>query len=139
MLMTINILLNQISYRCIEYELYREITKYHQRVSKMGKRKTAKTGDKALYGAREELASQSTGKKKDEDPMYDEVDRFHNDKDEDFIRLGEEAAKSSDDEDEDLAGNTHSVLDLGAGGTSSDEDSDDDDDSSDDEGGRDKN
>ena len=100
----------------------------------MGKRKTAKTGDKALYNSREQLANQSSSKKKsDDDPMYDEVDRFHNEKDNDFIRLGDEQRYESDDEDEDLAGNKHSVLDLGAGGTSSEEDSDDDDDSSSDE------
>jgi len=97
----------------------------------MGKGKTAKTGDKALYGSREKLAEESRNKNKaddGDDPMYDEVDRFHNDQDQDFIRLGEKENNNSDDEDEDLAGNTHSVLDLGAGGTSSEEDDDDDDD-----------
>jgi len=98
----------------------------------MGKRKTAKTGDKALYGAREELAKKVGKKQTDDDPMYDEVDRFHNDRDQNFIGLNEEDGKNSYDEDEDLAGNTHSVLDLGAGGSSS-EDDDDDDDSSDEE------
>ena len=98
----------------------------------MGKRKTAKTGDKALYNSREQLANKFGNKKKsNDDPMYDEVDRFHNDRDQDFIRLDEES-KNSDDVDEDLAGNTHSVLDLGAGGTSSEEE-DDDDSSSDEE------
>lgn len=100
----------------------------------MGKGKTAKTGDKALYGAREQLANRSANKKKsDDDRMYDEVDRFHNDRDKDFIRLDEEKNQNSDDEDKDLAGNTHSVLDLGVGGTSSEEDDDDDDSSSDEE------
>mmetsp|Transcript_19188 Transcript_19188/g.41696 ORF Transcript_19188/g.41696 Transcript_19188/m.41696 type:complete len:664 (+) Transcript_19188:125-2116(+) len=102
----------------------------------MGKRKTAKTGDKALYGSREQLANQSSGSnrnKDDDDAMYNEVDRFHNDQDENFLRLDEEERRNSDDEDKDLAGNTHSVLDLGAGGTSSEEDDDDDDDSSSDE------
>ena len=99
----------------------------------MGKRKTAKTGDKALYNSREQLANQSSSKKRsDDDPMYDEVDRFHNEKDQDFLRFGEQEDQNSD-EDTDLAGNTHSVLDLGAGGTSSDEDSDGDDSSSDEE------
>jgi U3 small nucleolar RNA-associated protein 3 len=100
----------------------------------MGKGKTAKTGDKALYGSREQLANQSGNKKKsDDDPMYNEVDRFHNEKDEDFIRLGEDERQNNDDEDEDLAGNIHSVLDLGAGGVSSDEEDDDDDSSSEEE------
>ena len=82
----------------------------------MGKRKTAKTGDKALYNSREQLANQSNSKKRsDDDPMYDEVDRFHNEKDQDFLRFGEQENQNSDDEDADLAGNTHSVLDLGAG------------------------
>ena len=102
--------------------------------TKMGKRKTAKTGDKALYNSREQLANQSGGKKKsDDDPMYDEVDRFHNERDSDFIRLDEDGRQGSDDEDADLAGNKHSVLDLGAGGTSSEEDDDDDDSSLDEE------
>mmetsp|Transcript_942 Transcript_942/g.2002 ORF Transcript_942/g.2002 Transcript_942/m.2002 type:complete len:663 (+) Transcript_942:133-2121(+) len=93
----------------------------------MGKRKTAKTGDKALYNSREQLANQSGKKQNDnDDPMYDDVDRFHNERDQDFIRLNEEDRRNSDDEDEDLAGNTHSVLDLGAGGTSSEEEEDDD-------------
>jgi U3 small nucleolar RNA-associated protein 3 len=101
----------------------------------MGKRKTAKTGDKALYGSREQLANQGIKKKTDDDNMYNEVDRFHNEKDDDFIRLGEDERQknNNDDEDEDLAGNTHSVLDLGAGGISSSEEEDDDDDSSSDE------
>lgn len=116
----------------------------------MGKGKTAKTGDKALYGSREELASQARNKINkaagdDDDPMYDEVDRFHNEADQDFIKLDDEADRQrngSDDEDEDLAGNIHSVMDLGAGGTSSeeeDDDDDDDDDSSSEDDGRDKN
>ncbi len=100
----------------------------------MGKRKTAKTGDKALYNSREQLANQFGSKKKsDDDPMHDEVDRFHNEKDLDFVRLGEDEGRNSDDEDADLAGNTHSVLDLGAGGSSSEEDGNDDDDFSSDE------
>jgi len=105
----------------------------------MGKRKTAKTGDKALYGSREKLANEANGgsrNKDDDDPMYDEVDRFHNDRDENFLRLEEEERGDSDDEDKHLAGNKHSVLDLGAGGTSSE---DDDDSSSDDDAGRDNN
>mmetsp|Transcript_18868 Transcript_18868/g.43512 ORF Transcript_18868/g.43512 Transcript_18868/m.43512 type:complete len:285 (-) Transcript_18868:430-1284(-) len=106
----------------------------------MGKRKTAKTGDKALYGSREKLANEASGgsrNKDDDDPMYDEVDRFHNDRDENFLRLEEEERGDSDDEDKHLAGNKHSVLDLGAGGTSSEDDddssSDEDDDDDDDD------
>lgn len=92
----------------------------------MGKRKTAKTGDKALYSAREQLTIKSGKKKSGDDRTYDEVDRFHNDGDQDLIRFDEGDKQNSDNEDEDLAGNTLSVLDLGAGGASSEEDSDDD-------------
>mmetsp|Transcript_47075 Transcript_47075/g.52436 ORF Transcript_47075/g.52436 Transcript_47075/m.52436 type:complete len:689 (-) Transcript_47075:6636-8702(-) len=91
------------------------------------KRQTAKTGDKALYKSREKLNERNKKKGDDDDPMYNEIDRFHNEQDQNFIRLGEIDEGKNDDEDEDLAGNKISVLDLGAGGTSSSEDDDDDD------------
>jgi len=93
------------------------------------KRQTAKTGDKALYKSREKLNERNKKKGDDDDPMYNEIDRFHNEQDQDFIRLGEEdEAKNDFDVDEDLAGNKMPVLDLGAGGMSSSDDDDDDDD-----------
>jgi U3 small nucleolar RNA-associated protein 3 len=104
------------------------------------KRNTAKTGDKALYGSREKLQQEANNKKSQlelndvsNDQMYNEVDRFHNDEDQNFIQLeNEENERNKDiDEDKDLAGNKMSVLDLGAGGMSSSEE--DDDDSSEDE------
>jgi hypothetical protein len=97
----------------------------------MGKRRnTAKTGDKAIYKGRDKFSAKK--KNEDDDNMYNEVDRFHNERDQEFIRLGDEEA-GNDSEDEDLAGNKEAVLDLGLGGASSCEDedeSDDDDDSS---------
>ena len=108
----------------------------------MGKRKTAKTGDKALYGSREQLGNQlgskRTGRhghghgqdhegerkrrtKTGENPIYGEVDRFHNEKDYDVLRLDCETRGQTNSEDEDLAGTTRSVLDLAAGETTSEE------------------
>lgn len=97
----------------------------------MGKRRnTAKTGDKAIYKGRD---SDGSGQRKKEnggdDNMYNEVDRFHNERDQEFIRLGDDNDNDSDD-DLDMAANKEAVLDLGLGGASSD--SSDDDDSDDD-------
>jgi U3 small nucleolar RNA-associated protein 3 len=104
----------------------------------MGKRRnTAKTGDKALYNSRQRVASASsnnTKKKNEDDPMYNEIDHFHNERDEEYISLGNQADYNGDGEDEDLTGNKESVLDLGAGvGESSSDDDDSDSDDSDEE------
>ena len=97
----------------------------------MGKRRnTAKTGDKALYKAREALENNATTKRKnalDDDPMYNDVDRFYNDREKEFLRL--DGGSSSDDSDNDVD-KVEGVMDLAAGG---DDDSSDDDGSSDDE------
>lgn len=99
------------------------------------KRNTAKTGDKALYNSRgKDQDARNKNNKSDDDAnnrMYNEIDRFHNEQDQNFIRLGAEEEDNDDDEDKDLAGNQISVLDLGAGGMSSSEDDDDDDDDDD--------
>lgn len=99
----------------------------------MGKRhNTAKTGDKAIYKGRESDSSgQRKKKNEDDDNMYNEIDRFHNERDQEFIRLGDDGDNDSDD-DLDMAANKEAVLDLGLGGASSDS-SDDDDDSDDDD------
>jgi len=107
-----------------------------ERIENMGKkRNTAKTGDKALYNSRgKDQDARNKNNKSDDDAnnrMYNEIDRFHNEQDQNFIRLGAEEEDNDDDEDKDLAGNQISVLDLGAGGMSSSEDDDDDDDDDD--------
>ena len=80
----------------------------------MGKRRnTAKTGDKALYKGREDLGGSGSKRNStdDDDNMYDAVDRFHNERDEEFIRLGDDD-RDSDSDDEDLAGNKEAVLEI---------------------------
>jgi U3 small nucleolar RNA-associated protein 3 len=95
----------------------------------MGKRRnTAKTGDKSLYKKAAEAKAQSaseSNRHKDDDNMYDDVDRYHNEKDKEFLKFNDAGKGSDDDEEEEEA-----VMDLGGGGESSeDEDNDDDDDS----------
>lgn len=84
----------------------------------MGKRRnTAKTGDKALYSSRND---EDAGPKKDDaDPMYDEIDQFHKDKDADYLKL-ETAGEPSDSEDDDGMTHQHNIMDLGAGGDDDD-------------------
>ena len=73
----------------------------------MGKRRnTARTGDKAIYNSRQQQGrSSSSNKNKDkDDPMYNEIDRFHNERDSDFIRLGDDGG--SDDAQSSTVGKT---------------------------------
>jgi U3 small nucleolar RNA-associated protein 3 len=88
----------------------------------MGKRRnTAKTGDKGLYKSRASLNDDAPKNEDDEDPMYDEVDRFHNEKDKDFLKLDNDGEDSADDDDT----VEEAVMDLGVGGdNSSSEDAD---------------
>lgn len=91
-----------------------------------GRRNTAKTGDKGIYKKRDALEDDPK-KPKDGDPMYDEVDQFHNQQD--FLKLDRDDAEESEDDEIDRQ---EAVMDLGAAaGDSSDDD--DDDSSSDDE------
>jgi len=84
----------------------------------MGKgRHRAKTGDKALYKARSKLENrQKSRNDDDDDPMYNEIDRFHNARDEEFLRFDQDEADQESDSDEEEA-----VMDLGIGGESSEE------------------
>ena len=82
------------------------------------KRKTAKTGDKKLYKGRE--LTVSTKKNCDDDNMYNEIDRYHNQKEEEYIRLDQQPDEQIDD---DGYADKEAVLDL-AGGVSSSEDDD---------------
>jgi U3 small nucleolar RNA-associated protein 3 len=83
------------------------------------KRKTAKTGDKKLYKGRE--LTVSTKKKGDDDNMYNAIDRYHNEQDEEYISLVQAPEEHVDD---DGYADKEAVLDL-AGGVSSSEDEED--------------
>ena len=85
----------------------------------MGKRrKSAKTGDKALYKKRD--AQTHSKSNVDNDNMFNEVDRFHNRRDEEeFLELDQSKGKMGEEDD----GVRESVLDLGVS-DSSDEDDD---------------
>jgi U3 small nucleolar RNA-associated protein 3 len=98
----------------------------------MGKRrKTAKTGDKALYKSRLDVrvsGGGATQRQSDDDGMYNAVDRFHNRRDEeDFLKLDAGGGDSEEDEDKDdgISGR-EGVLDLGGGENSSEEEGEDD-------------
>lgn len=116
----------------------------------MGKgrrRNTARTGDKALYSARNNADGNdgssnnviARGRKaqsaaSSSSTMYDEIDQYHNDRDENFLRLKADQDSDSEDEKETvkaLMGYQEHVLDLGIGGGSDDDNEDDDSDSSD--------
>lgn len=93
----------------------------------MGKRrKTAKTGDKSLYKkAAEARQGKGVSKQQNDDSMYDKVDQYHNEKDEELLKLdGGNANEDDSDQDEEEA-----VMDLGAGGDSSEDDDEDDEES----------
>jgi len=67
----------------------------------------------------------------DDDEMYDEVDRFHNRKEEEFLQLGghdDDDDGSSSSEDDGVTKGREGVFDLGVGGSSDEDDSNDDDD-----------
>lgn len=81
-------------------------------MGKKGRRNTVKTGDKAVSKKHvEALATRKTT----EDPIYDDVDRFHNEKD--FVAFD---ASNEDNHDE-----VEAVMDLAAGGDESSSDSSD--------------
>lgn len=89
----------------------------------MGKRRnTAKTGDKKLYKSRAVLEANASVPEDDEDPIYDEVDKFHNDRDKDFLKLDAQSSGDEDDE-QDVE---EAVMDLAGGveGSSSEESDD---------------
>ena len=72
-------------------------------------------------------------KKDDADPMYDEIDQFHKDKDADYLKL-DGAGEPSDSEDDDGMTHQHNIMDLGAGGGDDDSASSSSDDNDDDAG-----
>lgn len=93
------------------------------------KRHTAKTGDKALYKSRDSKNEATDKRDADDDPMFDEVDRYNNARDElqkDMLHFGND---KNDDSSVDDAPNEENVFDLGVGGSSSESEDDDEDDS----------
>ena len=100
----------------------------------MGKRRnTAKTGDQAIYKSRNDKSTTKNGVVDDDDDMYNEVERFHNAKEQlkdDMLRFDGEDDDSSDDNG---TGRTENVFDLQLSDSEDDEDdkSEDSDDSSD--------
>lgn len=91
------------------------------------RRQTAKTGDKGIYKkrAQEELAATQRSRHDDQDDVYDEVDRFHNQQEEDFLKLhkdGNGDASSSEDEID----RQDAVMNLAVGGGEESSSNDDD-------------
>lgn len=81
------------------------------------KRNTAKTGDQALYKGRDNVITEPV-QDDDNDPMYNRIDRFHNAKEEEFLKLD---ATTGNDSESDDGEKEEGVMDLGIGGESSDE------------------
>jgi U3 small nucleolar RNA-associated protein 3 len=76
------------------------------------KRHTAKTGDKGLYKSRSaanDAGEDRSGMNVDDDPVYNEVDRFHNDKDKDYLLFDRKDDNNSESDDVQEEG----VMDLG--------------------------
>lgn len=81
------------------------------------KRNTAKTGDKGLYRSRAKLR-ENHSKENDDDHLYNQVDRFHNERDKEFIRLQEDPYDDNAENDDGFA-DKEAVLDLGGSASSS--------------------
>lgn len=107
-----------------------KITTQHALDTMGKKRNTAKTGDKALYKSRDDEDVKDSSREVDDDGMYNKIDRFHNERQEEFLKLDATAQDSDDDGEQEEA-----VMDLGIGGESSDEISDSSDDDSENDGG----
>lgn len=83
----------------------------------MGKRRnTAKTGDRAASGKGKKQPVERTnrGDDDDDDPMYTKVDRYHNQKEEEFMKLDNAQSDSEEEEKE-------AIMDLGLGGDDDDD------------------
>jgi U3 small nucleolar RNA-associated protein 3 len=91
----------------------------------MGKRRnTAKTGDKAIYGSRQ-LSIAPERNVEEDHPMHNEIDRFHNEREKDYLGLEDNGGRLHEDQDDDGISGQQGVMDLGARGDSdsSDEES----------------
>ena len=83
----------------------------------MGKRrKTAKTGDKAIYKSRNVEGNRRITE--EESDLHDKVDHFHLEREKDFLELSQFQNPNHDEDDEE---NEEAVMDLGAQVDSSDE------------------
>jgi U3 small nucleolar RNA-associated protein 3 len=104
----------------------------NQTKPKMGKKRknTAKTGDKAMYknrpGGEEDRKSRDDG-----DPIYNKVDAFHNEREEEYMGL--DTNKGDSDDDDGLVSRQQHVMDLGVGGDSDESSASDEEESSDDD------
>jgi len=102
----------------------------------MGRRSrhSAKTGDQSLYKSRTEN-DDAKRDDSDDDPMYNEVDRFHNRKEEEtYLELdGNSDDDDESSEDDGITKNREGVFDLGVGGSSDEDDEDDEDDDTEEE------
>jgi len=92
-------------------------------------RHSAKTGDQSLYKSRSKTSDETQQDDEDDDPMYNEVERYHNRKEEEnYLKLDVddgEGDDTSDDGDDGITKNREGVFDLGIGGSSDEEDEDD--------------
>jgi len=104
----------------------------------MGRRSrhSAKTGDQSLYKNRNTTNNQNDDDDSDNDPMYDEVDRYNNklQEEENYLQLdiSDKDSSSEEEEDDGITTKREGVFDLGMdddeGDSSSDDSSEDDDD-----------
>jgi len=94
----------------------------------MGRRSrhSAKTGDKSIYKSRAEEEASNTNHDSDDDPMYNEVERYHNRKaEESYLKLDAKSDEEDDSsEDDGITKNREGVFDLGIGGSSEEEEGD---------------
>ena len=107
----------------------------------MGRRSrhSAKTGDQKLYKSRSDETSNIKNDGSDDDPMYDEVERYHNRKEaENYLELDGQSDDDGSDssEDDGITKRQEGVFDLGLGGSSDDDDEDEEDEDSQDEAER---
>jgi hypothetical protein len=95
-------------------------------MGKSRRKHTAKTGDKKLYQSRNAPTDdhRSSDPVEEEDPMYDSVDRFHQNRD--FIQFDND---DDDDSSDDGLGREEAVMDIGGDEEGNDDDDDDDGDS----------
>ena len=85
------------------------------------KRNTAKTGDQALYKKRQFQGDSTPKKSQDNDALFNEVDRFHNEREEEqFLKLDQ--SNNDSDTDDDGITKTENVLDLGLADSNSEDD-----------------
>jgi len=88
------------------------------------KRNTAKTGDKALYKARDSINDTNDKDDDDDDPMYNEVDRYNNARDELQTDMLSFSKDKNNDSSGDEVSDEENVFDLGLGGSSSESEDD---------------